>query len=272
MNAVLSVAGLAFKESARNRVLHALLAAMLLAAFVAHVLAWVTGDDAVRRVKVVADLSLSALVLLGSLAAIFLGTHSIYQEVERRTVYTVLARPISRGSFVLGKYLGLVGIVGVASAAMGVLALGAIWLAALHGGVSPAWGKLLLALVGTGLELAVVAGVALFFSVAAHPIEGAVFAAVTTAAGHMTHSLRDLGKHLLGTDQDAAGTLAWLGSRGLEVLYVVLPNLEHTNLRPQAVHDLAIDPLRLLWALLHALLWMVILVSLSSLVFRRRVL
>lgn len=271
MNAVLAVAALAFRESARNRVLHALLAAMLLAAFVSHVLAWVTGDDPIRRTKVIADLCLSALVLLGSLAAIFLGTNLVYQEVERRTIYTVLARPVSRGSFVLGKYLGLVGIVSLASAAMGALALVAIWLGAAEG-AAPAWGKLLLALVGTMLELAVVAGVALFFSVAAHPIEGAVFAAVTAAAGHMTASLRALGRHLLGDDPATAPLLHRLGAGALEVLYVLLPNLEHTNFRPQAVHDLAIDPLRLLWALLHALVWMAILVALSSLVFRKRAL
>lgn len=265
---LLVVAGQAFLESARHRVLHALLAAMLLLSVCAHVLAWVSGDDPVRQTKVVADLSLSALALLGSLAAIFLGTNLVYQEVERRTVYAVLARPIGRGSFLAGKLLGLVAVVSLACLAMGAVCLASIALTA----GQAAWGKLALALLGTCLELAVVSGIGLLFSVAAQPIEGAVFAVVLTAAGHMTASLKLLGAQLLA-DAGASPGLVLRGAAGaLELLYVLLPNLEQFNLRAQAVHDLTIAPERLLLMPLYAAVWLGILLALSVLVFRRRVL
>ena len=119
MNAILAVAGLAFRESARNRVLHALVAATLVAAATSHVFAYVSGDEIVRQHKVIADMSLSAIALLGTLAAIFLGTDLVAREVQRRTIYAVLARPIDRTSFIIGKYLGLTAVLAIAVAAMG---------------------------------------------------------------------------------------------------------------------------------------------------------
>lgn len=268
LGSTLVVARQAFLESARHRVLHALLAAMLLLSGCAHVLAWVSGDEAIRQTKVVSDLSFSALVFLGSLAAIFLGTNLIYQEVERRTIYAVLARPIGRASFLAGKLLGLVAVISLACLAMGAVCLISI---ALSPG-DKAWGKLLLALYGTGLELAVVCAIGLLFSVVAQPIEGAVFAVVLTAAGHMTSSLKLLAEQLLRDAGAQPSGLLRAGARGLELLYVVLPNLEQFNLRSQAVHDLTIDPSQLLLMPLYALVWCVILLGLAVVAFRRKVL
>jgi ABC-type transport system involved in multi-copper enzyme maturation permease subunit len=267
LHGVRVVAEQAFRESARHRVLHALLAAMLLLSLGAHVLAWVSGDDPVRRTKVVADLSLSGLALLGSLAAIFLGTNLVHQEVERRTVYTVLARPLDRGSFLAGKLLGLIAVVSLACLIMGAVCLGSIALAG-----PAAWGKLLLAVLGTCLELTVVSALGLLFSVAAQPIEGAVFAVVLTAAGHMTTGLRELGAQLVRDAGPEPSLVLRATVRGLDVLYVLLPNLEVFNLRAQAVHDLALDGQRLLFVPAYAALWVAILLGLGVIAFRRRIL
>lgn len=265
---ILAVAALAFRESARNRVLHALVGATLLTAGASHVFAWVSGDDPARQVKVVADLSLSAIALLGTVASIFLGTNLVYQEVERRTVFTVLARPISRGGFIVGKYLGLAGVMAVAVAAMGAGFLGVF---ALAGGAPTA--EVLLAILFTYLELAVVIGVALFFSVAAHPIEGAVFAFVVALAGHVTADLNELGKQLV---QHADGTPATLLELALEKLlyaaYVLLPNLENFNLRSHAAHGVPVGAAQMVEAAAYGGLYVAVLLALSTLVFRRKVL
>lgn len=278
MNGVWAVARLAFRESARNRVLHALLAAVLLVTLVAHVFAWVSGDEPVRRLKVVADLSLTGIALLGTLAAIFLGTHLVYQEVERRTIYTVLARPIGRGSFLVGKYLGLLGIMGLASLIMAVAFFASYGFAILTlpaPGVDASalpWGKLALALFLTYAELAIVIAVALFFSVAAHPIEGAVFAFLVVIVGHMTASLRDLAAELVHTAGPSASPSLHALSGALEVFYLVLPNLEHFNVRAQAVHDLTIAWPQPLLAVAYAAVYASILLALGTLVLRRKVL
>jgi ABC-type transport system involved in multi-copper enzyme maturation permease subunit len=265
---ILAVAGLAFRESARNRVLHALVAATLLVAGISNVFAWVSGDDPARQLKVVADLSLSAITLLGTLASIFLGTNLVFQEVERRTIYTVLARPIDRGGFIVGKYLGLSGVMAVAVAFMGAGFLGVFLLAG--GAITP---ELLLALVFTYLELAVVVGVALFFSVAAHPIEGAVFAFIVALFGHVTGDLKALAAQLVTHEDGSPATLLERGLEGaLDVAYVLLPNLEHFNYRSHAAHGLPIDVSQLGLAALYAAVYVAILLGLATLVLRRKVL
>lgn len=265
---VLAVAGLAFREAARNRVLHALVVSTVVVALTSHVFAWVSGDDPTRRLKIVADLSLSAIALMGTIASIFLGTNLIYTEVERRTVYTVLARPIDRGGFIVGKYLGLAGVLGVAMLAMSV---GFLLVFALGGGVPSA--PLVQALALTYLELTVVIGVALFFSVAAHPIEGALFAFVVALAGHVTGDLVRLGDAVVKHADGSAPTIfEVLLQRGLHAAYVVLPNLENFNVRAQAAHGLPIAPQQLGLALAYAALYVSILLALSTIVFRRKVL
>ncbi len=274
LRSILAVASLAFRESSRNRVLHALVGAMLLVGGVSYVIAWAAGGDAdpVQRFKLVADIQLTALVLLGTLASIFLGTDLIYKEVERRTIYTVLARPVSRTGFLLGKYLGLLGVVGVALAVMGAFVLAFLGVAAGQG-VDVAWGHLALAIAFVYVELAVVVAVALLFSVAAHPIEGAVFAFIVALTGHVTGSLNDLGRELTRGAGDAApSALAMLGQKLLYAAYVLLPNLENFDLRGEAVWGLPLEPARLLGALAYAVLYVAIVLALASLVFRRKVL
>ena len=167
-----TIARLAFRECARSRVLHALVASMALALGVAYIFGWVAGGDSAahRSSKVVLDLSLSAISVLGSMAAIFLGTGLVYQEVERRTVYGLLARPVSRSGFLIGKYLGLIAVLGIAMIFMSLILLGGFLL--IGGEVT---GALLAALALTYVELCVITAVALLFAVLAHPIEGAVF-------------------------------------------------------------------------------------------------
>ncbi|MGE0712799.1 MAG: ABC transporter permease [Planctomycetota bacterium] len=268
LGGVLAVASLSFRESARNRVLHALIGTMVFVCGLAYLYAWVAGGDTdpARLHKVVGDLSLSALVLLGTVASIFLGTNLVYQEVQRRTVYTVLARPLSRDGFLLGKYLGLAGVMGVAVAVMGLVFFVAYGL-----GAGPPTPGLLVAVVFVYVELLVVVAVALFFSVAAHPIEGAVFSFVVALAGHQTSSLLDLGKELLKPERHPGGA-ARLGNWLLWALYVVLPNLENFNLRGAAVYGMPITLGQVGFGLLYALVYVGLVLVLAGIVFRRRVL
>lgn len=265
---ILAVASLAFRESARNRVLHALLLALVAACGISFLFAWASGGDGtVRETKIVGDLSLSALTLLGTVASIFLGTNLVYQEIERRTVFSVLARPISRGGFVIGKYLGLAGVIGVAMLLMSAVFLAAYLLAG--GSLSL---SILCALVMIYVELLVVIGVAIFFSVAAHPIEGAVFSFVVAVAGHQTASLKDLGATVLQRAGEDPGFLAVATDKLLFGLYVILPNLERFNLRGAAVYGFELPWVQAAWAVVYAAVYVAILLSLSTLVFRRKVL
>jgi hypothetical protein len=122
------------------------------------------------------------------------------------------------------------------------------------------------------LELAVIIAVALFFSVAAHPIEGAVFAFVVALAGHVTGDLVRLGEQLVrgAPGQPPPGALAHLVEKVLYAIYIVIPNLENMNLRGYAAHGMALDPGRLWGGPLYTVVYGVLLLALSTLVFRRR--
>lgn len=260
---ILAVARLAFRESARNRVLHALVGATLAAAAASFLFAWVAGDEQVRTNKIVADLSLSAIVVLGTIASIVLGTGIVAQEVERRTVHAVLARPIGRGGFIVGKYLGLAAVLGVATAAMGA---GFLVIFALGGGTPSL--AIVEALLLVALELCVVTAISVFFSVAAHPVEGAVFAFVVAVAGHVTADLDRLGAQLVEVPDPSF--LARAGAKALHVAYILLPNLQNFDVRSAAAHGLPVAPGQVGLAIVYAAVYVGIVLCLATAVFRRK--
>src|SRR5438132_1997711 len=101
---VAGIAGNAFREAVRDRVLYNLVLFVLLLIGVAVFIGELSGG---QERKIVVDLGLSATLLFGVFIAIFVGVGLVYKEIERRTLYVILSKPIGRGEFLLGKYLGL---------------------------------------------------------------------------------------------------------------------------------------------------------------------
>src|ERR1051326_5354791 len=104
MRRTLAIARNAFREAVRDRVLYNLVLFVLLliggAIFLGELSA---GQEA----KIIIDLGLSAMLLFGVFIAIFVGVGLVYKEIERRTLYAVFSKPVGRGEFLVGKYLGL---------------------------------------------------------------------------------------------------------------------------------------------------------------------
>src|SRR5216684_3830024 len=104
LSRIYAIARNAFREAVRDRVLYNLILFVLLliggAIFLGELSA---GQDA----KIIVDLGLSAMLLFGVFIAIFVGVGLVYKEIERRTVYSIFAKPVGRGEFLIGKYLGL---------------------------------------------------------------------------------------------------------------------------------------------------------------------
>src|SRR5881394_2954821 len=101
---VAAIARNAFREAVRDRVLYNLVVFALLVIAGAIFLGELSGG---QEAKILVDLGLSAILLFGVLIAIFVGVGLVYKELERRTLYAILSKPIGRGEFLLGKYLGL---------------------------------------------------------------------------------------------------------------------------------------------------------------------
>ena len=205
--------------------------------------------------RVVLDFGLAGASMLATLLTIVLGSSLLYKELDRRTIYAVMAKPIRRSEFLLGKYAGLwitaatllAAMVAITMALIGITSRDVPW---------PAAGALALSLA----ELGVVTAVVVFFSSFTTPLLTAFFTAAVLLAGHFAEDLRYFGTH------GASRLLA----QATEAAYWLLPHLEVFNARGLAVHGLTVEPERLLFAVAYAGLYAAALLFAATAIFERR--
>src|SRR5208283_3951625 len=101
---VLAIALNTFREAVRDKILYVLLVFGILMILVSRAIGWVSfgGEN-----KIMTDIGLAAIWMFSGMVSIFIGTGLIYKEIDKRTIYTVLAKPAERWQFLAGKYLGL---------------------------------------------------------------------------------------------------------------------------------------------------------------------
>jgi len=241
-----------FRESIRDKVLVTLIIFAVLVMGSAKVIQPLAlGEEA----KVIKDLGLSAITLFCVLISILVGGRLVYKEVERRTIYIMLAKPVRRWEFVLGKYLGLMTVLVVSLAVM-TAAFYAILLL-MGTGVQL---YLLLAVMMTFFELAIVTAVAVMFSTFSTPITGAVFTFAIYFVGQLTRDLRLL----------AAMSPSPVVKAVSYFLYFVLPNLSNFNIRAEVVYGAPLDPYALALTGLYALVYAATLMLVSAAIFNRK--
>jgi ABC-type transport system involved in multi-copper enzyme maturation permease subunit len=218
-------------------------------------LGWVSVGE---ELQIVQHFSLGVVSFFGALITVFVGTGMIYKEIDKRTIYTILSKPVRRWQFVLGKFLGQLVVMGCIVLGMGLVAnlfviyaaytnsaKGADWTALVN------WGMYWQALALIFAELAIVTALAVFFSTLASPVLAAIFTFCSYLVGQFSPSLIKLmnmessdvsvasvtGEHLT----DAVSSVHWLLAPASEVMYVVLPNLTHFQLRNRIVFGPAVD-------------------------------
>ena len=211
---VTSLAANTMREAIRSRVLYTLLffAVMLIGTGVLlSTLTYVEGQ------RILQSVGLAAIRLFGAAIAIFVGIGLIHREVERRTIYTILSKPISRGEFLLGKYAGLVATIWLQVAVMGV----AFAVVSLLAG-APLTLQVAEALGLAAVELAVVVAFATLFSSFTTPMLAALFTTGLYVVGHLSRDLRDLGSR---SDVEA---VRWIATLPEHV------NIDRLVIRPRA--------------------------------------
>ena len=255
-----------FRDSVRDKVLYSIVAFAVVLMAVSYLIGQLTaGED----LKIIKDLGLAAMSLMGLFIAIFIGIGLIAREIDRRSIYAVLAKPVRRHELLLGKYLGLVGTLLVNLSVMAlayylVLAYigGTLSEAALKAASAPATDpRLLLAVMMIGLELALVTAVALFCS---------TFSSSALLSAGLTFGLfvaGQFGADLKNFEQVVESRpVAWM-ARGL---YYVLPNLAPFDVKSQYVHAQAIPAGYIGLTAGYAALYVAALLTLSALFFSRR--
>jgi ABC-type transport system involved in multi-copper enzyme maturation permease subunit len=241
-----------FREAIRDKVLLTLVVFALLVMGSAKVIQPLTlGEES----KVVKDLGLAAITLFCVLIAVLVGGRLVYKEVEKRTIYVVLAKPVRRWEFIAGKYLGLMLVLVVSMAIMAAGLYAVLFLT----GLRPS-AYLLLSLVMTGFELSIITAVAIMFSTFVTPITSAVFTFAVYFVGHLSRDLRML----------AAMSPSPVVKALSQFLYYVLPNLTNFNIRGEVVYNALLSPRSLILSALYAGVYTATVLLVSVVIFARK--
>jgi ABC-type transport system involved in multi-copper enzyme maturation permease subunit len=229
---------------------------VLIFAFMLMIASYVLAPLAVgAQTKIIIDIGLASISIFGVLLVILLGASSFSREKEKGILPNLLAKPISRVDFILGKYLGTVLTIWVV---MVVMALVYAFVSLLSR--SPLNLTIFAAMYLAALEVALVTAVMTFFSSFSTPLLSSFFTLCVFIAGHLSKDLFAFAEHF------GHGVLKVTSAIG----YYMLPNLSLFNARPEAVHSLPLMENLVGTVTLYAAFYIASLLFLSSLIFRRK--
>jgi ABC-type transport system involved in multi-copper enzyme maturation permease subunit len=252
---VVPVALNTFRESVRDRILYNLIFFVLLLVGASVMLGELSLS---QESKIITDIGLSAMRVIGVLIAIFIGIGLVYKEIDKRTIYSLLAKPLARAEFILGKYFGLCLTLLVNTSVM-ALAI-ALALVYVNRGADATALKVLPAAYLIFLELMVMTAVALLFSSFSSPALSALMAFFLFIIGSFS---ADLKLFAATVSSSAVSALA-------HGLYYLLPNLANFNFITSAAHGNVPPAAMVLAATLYAVLYIGALLAATVLIFQRR--
>lgn len=249
---ILTIAINTFREAVRDKILYSLL---IFALFMIVSSTFISTLSVGEQIKIIKDMGLSMISIFGTLIAVFVGIGLVYKELEKRTIYTIIAKPITRCQFLLGKYCGLVLTLMVEVA---IMAGGFLLLLLYYPGAFDQ--ALFKAIYLIFLELMLVTSMALLFSSFSTPILSGIMTLSFFIIGHLTYDLK-----LLVEESKMQGLVYFSN-----FLYYTLPNLENFNIKSRVVHHLQVDWDYMLFTTLYGLFYIFLLLSLSIIIFQRR--
>lgn len=255
MRRVITIALHTFKESVREKVLYNLILFALLLIGAAILFGSISvGIDQI----ILVNLGLSSISVFGLLMAIFIGIGLVSKEIERRTIYNILSKPVRRVEFIVGKYLGLLLTLGINTS---IMTFG-FYVALFYEKRNLEKGDLaaLESIYFIFLQLALVVGIALLFSCISTPILSAVYTFCLYLIGNFLSDIRWFGQETGSAIIEKVTTL----------LYYLLPNFSDFNFITRAAHGEMIPGYLLLANSLYALLYVTVLISAAILIFEER--
>lgn len=248
------IASNTFREAVRDRVLYNLIAFVLLLSGAAILVGQISID--IQRLVVV-NLGLTAVSLFGIVIAIFIGIGLVSKEIEKRTLYTVLSRPVRRWEFIVGKFFGLAGTLVVNALFMAIGVFAALLYVAR--GFSKPDAFIFVALYFIILEFLIICALALLFSSFSTPLLSAVFAFALFIIGSFADDLRGFAGMTHGIARWFATAAAYL-----------IPNFSALNVISAVAHQQAVGGQLILQNSLYALFYTAMSLSAAVLIFERR--
>jgi ABC-type transport system involved in multi-copper enzyme maturation permease subunit len=265
MSTVARVAANVFKESVRDKVLYSLVLFAVLLIAASLLLSQITAG---QEVKIIKDLGLAAISLIGLFIAVFIGIGLVSKEVERRSIYSLLTKPMTRPQLILGKFFGLsltlaVNVIVMTAALYVVLALYSSFTAP---DIQRTWEApaldpaLMKASFLIFLQLTLVTAVALLFSTYSSPIWSTLFTFALVVVGNFSADLKNFEAVL------ESAPLVWL----THLLYYILPDFAAFDVKLQVVHGQAVPMSYLALTTGYAVIYITAVLLTAMLVFARR--
>jgi ABC-type transport system involved in multi-copper enzyme maturation permease subunit len=252
MNAARAIAWNTVLEAVREKVLYLLATFAVVVVVGSHLLAPLALGEG-RRVTI--DLGLMALSITGLLVVVFVGHSLVFRELERGSVGFLFSRPVSRGAFVVGKYLGLCLVLAVSVAGMGATLAVVLWAAGTPPGL-PLVGAVLLTL----LELWILAAVAMLFAALASPVLAGLFVVGAWWIGNGAGSFVALASMFPDPNVAAlASGLLW-----------ILPRFDLLDGAAWLIHGRAPSAETWSWSISYSLLYVIGVLALARAAFARR--
>ncbi len=249
---VIALAFNTFKEAARSKVFYLLFFMGVLFAVNAKFISLLTvGNEA----RVTLELGLSSIQIFITLIAIFTGINLVFKEIDKRTIYNILSKPLHRSHFIFGKFLGL-----MLTLFLALLGMGSLFVLFLLLVNAPLTGQLLLFFVMLFCELTIVVALSMLFSSFTTPILATIFTITLYVIGHVLWTYNQF----KGLIQDPVSGFV------VKIVYYLLPNLEKFNLKSQVVLHSPLDSATMSLNALYAALYTVALLLLSWLIFSKR--
>lgn len=250
MTKVLAVSAITLREALRQKLAVNLLLFALLVIAASFVVSRLTFGE---QYRIIADLALTSAGAFGTLIAVFLGAGLVAGDVQRRTVYPILAKPVSRSEYLLGRYGGLAVTLVLNLLVMALTTVAVLWIYRGDLGFVSSSG-LTGAFLALAVQLCMVAALAVLFSSFTNTTLAAVYTLALTVAGHLSREA------LPFWQQSLAGRIASF----------VVPNLAALDLKVEVVYEQPVPAARLAVTLAYGALYAGVCLALASAVFSRR--
>jgi len=248
---ILAIAKNTFRQAVRDKILYGIVIFALL--FIGSV-AIISSLALEENVFIMRGLGLAGIYFFGLIVTIFLGASLIYDEVDQRTTYMLLAKPVTRGNIVIGKFLGLLASTGLTTILMTAAYIAIVFF---NGG-----GIDFQALVVIGLqliEMALLITILILFSTITTPLASTIYTILLVYIGHS-----------LGLIYSYAMKANYFTKITLLAVYYVAPNLEKFNSRNLVTHNLPISVRELALSSVYALGYIILIIYITKIAFNRR--
>lgn len=244
-----------FRETVRDRILYAIVLFALVATLSGLIFSSLSVE---QEIRVFLDLGLFTITIFGALIAIFVGTNLVFKELDRRTIYLIFTKPISKGEFITGKFLGLALCLLVVIFGMGMFLYGVLCLQI--GSFFPVL-PLLGALSLVYLEILLLISMATCFSTFATPLMSMLFTMGLWLSGHLENSLLNLGRM---SESPAVRDMT-------RIIYYALPDLANlTMIRSEMVDAKFPPPVDIMTIVAYVVVYSMLLLSLATFIAQRR--